>query len=158
MSAWVTNILTSPDLLIEFSTDPWASKKFFYTYAAINFEHRSSHGMVNPLLESFGESPKAFVTNLKGKENPDLPSVCSNYWPPNVALSLCYNHLVLLTFRQCRSAIPQRKSKEKKTQICHRFVKTTGLLAWLSVCVLTIWYFRPFGNAGLQCPRDLPSP
>ena len=20
-----------------------------------------------------------------GKENPDLPSVCSNYWPPNVA-------------------------------------------------------------------------
>ena len=44
------------------------------------------------MLESFGESPKACVTNssrppekLKGKENPDLPSVCSNYWPPNVA-------------------------------------------------------------------------
>ena len=45
----------------------------------------------------FGEppkacSPKACVTNsgcppanLKGKRNPDLPSVCSNYWPPNVA-------------------------------------------------------------------------
>ena len=32
--------------------------------------------------------------NLKGKANPDLPSVCSNYWPPNVALSLC-NHLVI---------------------------------------------------------------
>ena len=29
---------------------------------------------------------------------------------------------------------------------------------WLSVCVLTIWYFLPFGNAGLQSPRDLPSP
>jgi hypothetical protein len=48
--------------------------------------------MANPLLESFGEPPKACVTNssrppanLKGKENPDLPSVCSNYWPPNVA-------------------------------------------------------------------------
>jgi hypothetical protein len=23
--------------------------------------------------------------NLKGKGNPDLPSVCSNFWPPNVA-------------------------------------------------------------------------
>ena len=23
--------------------------------------------------------------NLKGKGNPDLPSVCSIYWPPNVA-------------------------------------------------------------------------
>jgi hypothetical protein len=39
-------------------------------------------GMVNPLLESFGESPKAYVknsssspANLKGKENTDLPSV-----------------------------------------------------------------------------------
>ena len=38
--------------------------------------------MANPLLESFGESPKASViisshplANLKGKENPDLPSV-----------------------------------------------------------------------------------
>ena len=74
--------------------------------------------MANP-LESFGESPKACVTNsnrlpakLKGKGNPDLPSVCSNYWPPIVALSLC----------------------------------------------LTIWYFRPFSNAGLQSPRNLPSP
>ena len=50
---------------------------------------------------------------------------------------------------------PQRK---KETQICHRFVQTIGLLLWLSVCVLTIWYFRPFGNAGLQSPRDPPSP
>jgi hypothetical protein len=48
--------------------------------------------MVNPLLESFGEPTKAYVTNssrplanFKGKGNPDLPSVCSNYWPPNVA-------------------------------------------------------------------------
>ena len=29
---------------------------------------------------------------------------------------------------------------------------------WLSVYVLTIWYFGPFGNAGLQSPRGLPSP
>ena len=70
------------------------------------------------MLESFGESPKACVTNssrplekLKGKENPDLPLVCSNYWPPNVALSLCFNHLVFSTFRQCRSAIPKRSDK-----------------------------------------------
>ena len=49
--------------------------------------------------------------NLKEKENPDLPLVCSNYWPPNVALSLCFNHLVLSMFRQCRSAIPKRSAK-----------------------------------------------
>ena len=48
---------------------------------------------------------------LKGKENPDLPSVCSNYWPPNVALSLCFNHLVFSTFRQSRFAIPKRSAK-----------------------------------------------
>ena len=48
--------------------------------------------MANPLLESFREPLKAGVTNsshppvnLKGKGNPDLPSVCSNYWPPNMA-------------------------------------------------------------------------
>ena len=33
-----------------------------------------------------------------------------------------------------------------------------NLLTCLSVCVLTIWYFQPFGNAGLQSPKDLPSP
>ena len=40
--------------------------------------------MVNPLLESFGEPTKAYVTNssrplanFKGKGNPDLPSVYS---------------------------------------------------------------------------------
>ena len=49
--------------------------------------------MTNPLLESFGEPTKAFVTNssnppanLKGKRNPNLPSVCSNYWDPIMAL------------------------------------------------------------------------
>ena len=50
-------------------------------------------------------------TDLKGKGNPDLPSVCSNYWPPIMALSLCFNHLVLSTFWQCRSAIPKRSAK-----------------------------------------------
>ena len=74
--------------------------------------------MANPLLESFGESPRIWVinssrppTDLKGKGNPNLPSVCSNYWPPIVALSVCFNHLVLSTFRQCRSAIPKRSAK-----------------------------------------------
>ena len=64
----------------------------------------------NPQLESFGESRKACVTNsnrppmnLKGKGNTDLPSVCSNY-------QFVY-HLVLSTFRQCRSTIPQRSAK-----------------------------------------------
>ncbi len=72
----------------------------------------------NPLSESFGEPPRTRMTNssrplteLKEKGNPDLPSVCSNYWPPIEALSLCFNHLVLLTFRQCRSAIPQSSAK-----------------------------------------------
>ena len=70
------------------------------------------------LTQCFGESPKACVTNysrppekLKGKENPDLPSVCLNYWPPILALSLCFNHLVLSTFRQCRSVMPKRSAK-----------------------------------------------
>ena len=55
-------------------------------------------------------------------------------------------------------AVPRQTSNEKETQICHRFVQTIGLLSWLSVCVLTIWYFRPFSNAGLQFPRDSSSP
>ena len=98
-------------------------------------------------------SPQSPPANLKGKGNPDLPWVCSNYWPPIVALSLCYNHkhyppkirnsaflrashkllklwstksaktrhlctlisaqslhCVILTFWQCRSAIPQRSA------------------------------------------------
>ena len=69
-------------------------------------------------LESFGAPPRICATNssppptdLKAKGSPDLPSVCSNYWPPIVALSLCFNHLVLSTFRQCRSAIPKRSAK-----------------------------------------------
>jgi hypothetical protein len=48
----MTNVSTSPDLYIEFSTDPWASRNFSYTYEAINSEHRISHGMADPLLES----------------------------------------------------------------------------------------------------------
>ena len=74
--------------------------------------------MANPLLESFGEPPRIRLTNssrpltgLKGKGNSDLPSVCSNYWPPVVARSLCFSHLVLWTFRQCKSAISKRSAK-----------------------------------------------
>ena len=51
--------------------------------------------MANPLLHSFGEPPRILATNsnsppidLKKKGNTDLPSVCSNYWPPIAALSL----------------------------------------------------------------------
>ena len=105
--AWVANVSTSPKLYIELST-PVLVETF----------HIWSQAMTKPLLDSFGESPKACVTNsshppekLKVKENPDLPSVCSNYWPPNVALSLCFNPLVLSTFRQCRSAMPKRSAK-----------------------------------------------
>ena len=72
----------------------------------------------DPLLESFGETPRICVTDssrpltdLKGKETPDLPSVFSNYWPLIVALSLYFNHLVLSTFRQCRSAVPKISAK-----------------------------------------------
>ena len=72
----------------------------------------------NQLLDDFGEPPKACVTNssqppanIKRKGNPDLPTVCSNYCPPIMALSLCFNHLLLSTFWQCRSAIPQRSAK-----------------------------------------------
>ena len=41
MLAWVSNVSTSPDLYIEFSTE-------YYTH-----QHRISHGISNPLLESF---------------------------------------------------------------------------------------------------------
>ena len=54
--------------------------------------------MANPLLESFGEPPRICVinssrplTDLKGKGNPDLPLVCSSYWPP-IAHSQCPPH------------------------------------------------------------------
>ena len=83
-----------------------------------NSEQRLVMKKANPLSESFGEPPRTCMTNssrplteLKEKGNPDLPSVCSNYWPPIGALSLCFNHLVLSTFWQCRSAIPQKSAK-----------------------------------------------
>ena len=43
--------------------------------------------VANSLLESFREPPKAFMTNSsRPTRNPDQPLVCSNYWPPIVAL------------------------------------------------------------------------
>ena len=69
--------------------------------------------IANPLLESFGEPPKACVTNsnsppanLKGKGNPDMPQVCSNYWPPNVAqfVFLPLVTLVLFAMQVCNIA------------------------------------------------------
>jgi hypothetical protein len=78
--------------------------------------------MADPLLESFGESSKACMTNssrplanLKGKENPHLPSVCSNYWPPKVALSLFFIHLVLLVCKDEKKTSPKGFSASK----CH---------------------------------------
>jgi hypothetical protein len=92
--------------------------EIFYEWSYKFWTIRSVMEMANPLLESFGEPPRIRVTNsscpptdLKGKETPDLPLVCSNYWPPIMALSLCFNHLVILTFRQCRFAIPKRSAK-----------------------------------------------
>ena len=119
MLAWGTNVSTSPDLNIEFSTKRTLRLVEIYLfYEAINFEQRLDMEKANPLLESFGEPPRTRMTNssrsptdLKEKGNPDLLSVCSNYWPPIVALSLCFNHLVLSTFRQRRSAIPKRSTK-----------------------------------------------
>ena len=68
--------------------------------------------MANPLLHSTPDElcdkfQLFLAADLKEKGDPDLPSVCSNYWPPIAALSLCFNHLVLSTFRKCRSEIPQ---------------------------------------------------
>ena len=40
----------------------------------------------------------------------------------------------------------------------HWFVQAIGLLSWLSVWVLTIWYFHPSCNTGLQSLRVLPVP
>ena len=73
--------------------------------------------MANPLLESFREPPKTHVANsshppanLKGKGNPDLPSVCSNHWASYCG-SVCVLTFwyVLSNFRQCKSAVPHQK-------------------------------------------------
>ena len=57
--------------------------------------------MANP-LHCQRENPTIRMTNsshpqtdIKGKGNPYLSLVCLNYWLPIVALSLCFNHLVL---------------------------------------------------------------
>ena len=50
--AWVANVSTSPNLYIELST-PGLVETF----------HIWSQAMTKPLLDSFGESPKACVTN-----------------------------------------------------------------------------------------------
>ena len=75
------------------STDPWASRKFLYE--AIHFQnpisHPIIHGMDNPLLESFAESPKACVTNfshplakLKGKKT----QICHQFVKTTALLEL----------------------------------------------------------------------
>ena len=57
------------------------------------------------------------LANLIGKGNPDLPSVWSNHWPKIVALSLCFNHLVLLTIQQCMSAKPIANIHHTRTKV-----------------------------------------
>ena len=47
---------------------------------------------------------------------------------------------------------PQRKRNPISSFGLFKLLTSSGG----SVCVLTIWYFQPFGNAGLQSPRDLP--
>ena len=55
----------------------------------------------------------------------------------------------------------QWTSKKNKTQICHWFVQTIGLLSWLSLCFNHL-DFQHSGNAGLQYPhstlKEPPSP
>ena len=83
--------------------------------------------MANPVLESFGESPKACVTNssrppekLKGKENPDLPSVCSNYWPPNVASHAVDFDVKLYNCTECSSQFISVKGLKCHISSVHR--------------------------------------
>ena len=98
--------------------------------------------MANTLLESFEEPPKACMTNssrplanLKGKENPDLPSVCSNYWPPNMALSLCFNHLVLLTFSAMQVCNPPEIYQAHSQYPPHSTVPLEKPLRELTMCI-----------------------
>ena len=91
-----------------------------------------SHWMANPVLESFRESPKACVTNssrppeiLKGKENPDLPLVCSNYWPPNFLIFIILLHWILL----------------------HEYTQNIGVL----MTVIIIWYGRAKFKSNFNC-------
>ena len=60
----------------------------------------------------------------------DRKLVCSNCWPPIVALSLCFSHLVLLTFRQCRSAMPQRSSKAIAITQYSTLTETPSIMWW----------------------------
>jgi hypothetical protein len=84
----------------------------------------------------------SYILRAVGRsENPGVPVVFGGYnLPPLVEIGL--------------TDLPKFRGGTPGTPRDNR----PGLLTWLSVCVLTIWYFRPFGNAGLQSPRDLPSP
>jgi hypothetical protein len=118
MLAWETNVSTSPDLNIEFST----SSNIEQTHRLVeNFvlNNRFCHGDGEPTARELRGTPKGLFDKFQ-------PS----------------------------PGEPQRKRKPRST---------IGLFKLLAskrgtVCVLTIWYFRPFCNAGLQSPRDLPSP
>ena len=98
--------------------------------------------VANPLLESFVEPQKICATNsscprqtLTEKET----QICHGFVQTIgllliVALSLCFNHLVLSTFWQCRSAIPQRSAKPIVS--IHHIVEYPSL-RWLR----TIFYY-----------------
>ena len=101
------------------------------------------HFDINWPLESFRESPKACVTNfscppekVKGKENSDLPSVSSNYCPPNVALSFCFNHLVGWNiFTRMQTILSGR------VRSCNisKFIRCTPILTWTFSKESAIW-------------------
>ena len=71
------------------------------------------------------------LVNLKGKGNPDLPLVCSNYRPPTVALSLCFNHLLLSTFRQYSLQTPQRSGQRVGIEFLKLHPFLPYLFSWM---------------------------
>ena len=52
----------------------------------------------------------------------------------------------------------KRYPKEKETHICHGSDSNYWLPTKVQFQFLTIWYFQPFSDAGLQSARDQPSP
>ena len=94
--------------------------------------------MANPLLESFRESPKAYLTNSNHPwwTSMEKETQICHWFGQTIGLltwhSLWFNHLVLSTFRQCRSAIPLVLVSPKESKLygkvkilwdCHKIWK-----------------------------------
>ena len=69
--------------------------------------------MAKPLLESFGapQGSAQQIPAVRGTSKEKETHICHLFGQTIVALSLCFKHLVLSTFWQCRSAIPKRSAK-----------------------------------------------